>query len=63
MRHSKRVKLTCEDVNAALKLRNCDTTFGYSVSEEPFMFKHIVSSNVYFVQDRELTLSSIINSQ
>ena len=46
MRHSKRVKLTCEDVNAALKLRNCDTTFGYSVSEEPFMFKHIVSQKI-----------------
>ena len=30
MRHSKRGKLTCEDVNSALKLRNCEVRAGLS---------------------------------
>jgi transcription initiation factor TFIID subunit 6 len=61
MRHSKRPKLSCEDVNNALRLRNLETLYGYSTeSPQPFV-RAVGAKDLFFVEDRELEFNEIIN--
>jgi len=60
MKHSKRTKLTTEDINNALKLRNLETLYGYS-AKEPLRFQR-ASKDLFFIEDREIEFQEIINN-
>ncbi|KAJ3299164.1 Transcription initiation factor TFIID subunit 6 [Borealophlyctis nickersoniae] len=61
MRHSKRSKLTADDVNHALRVRNVEPLYGYT-SGAPSKFKIIpqASQRLYYVEDQEVDLDDII---
>ncbi len=52
-----------EDVNAALRLMNCESLFGFS-SLEPLEFRPVEGhSDLFFVSDRELKFDDISMAQ
>lgn len=59
MKHSKRSKLTTEDVSNALRLRNVEQLYGFT-SKEPLQFGRVGSSSIYFVKDEELPLNYVV---
>lgn len=59
MKHSKRTKLTTEDVSNALRLRNVEQLYGFT-SKEPLQFSRVGSSSIYFVRDEELPLNYVV---
>eukprot|EP01114_Cavostelium_apophysatum_P004097 TRINITY_DN14252_c0_g1_i1.p1 TRINITY_DN14252_c0_g1~~TRINITY_DN14252_c0_g1_i1.p1 ORF type:complete len:419 (+),score=46.85 TRINITY_DN14252_c0_g1_i1:78-1334(+) len=62
MRHSKREKMTTEDINRALHLRNVEMLYGYA-SKEPLTFQRVPGSkDLFYIEDREVEFSDIINS-
>jgi len=61
MRHSKREKLTTEDINNALRLRNVETLYGFSGNEPLKFVKAVGTKDLYFVDDKELDFSEIAN--
>jgi len=62
MRHSKRSKLSCEDINNALRLRNLEILYGYN-SKNPLNFAQAIGTkDLFYLEDRELEFSEIINA-
>ncbi|KAI9336760.1 hypothetical protein BDR26DRAFT_1008741 [Obelidium mucronatum] len=63
MRHSRRTKLTPEDINHALRVRNVQPLYGYT-STAPTKFKSIIHghSRIYYLDDEEIDLDQIINA-
>jgi len=63
MKHSKRQKLTADDVNHALRIRNVEPLYGFK-SKDPFVFKKVpgVGTDLYYIQDEELDCSEVINA-
>ncbi|RUS13613.1 transcription initiation factor TFIID complex 60 kDa subunit [Endogone sp. FLAS-F59071] len=62
MRHSKRSKLTVDDIGNALRVRNVEPLYGFA-SGEPYRFKRAVSNmhELYYVEDEELDFDAILN--
>ncbi|KAJ3026635.1 UNVERIFIED_CONTAM: hypothetical protein HDU68_005307, partial [Siphonaria sp. JEL0065] len=63
MRHSRRTKLTPEDINHALRARNVQPLYGFT-SAAPTKFKSIVHghSRIFYLDDEEIDLDQIINA-
>ncbi|RUO95344.1 CG9348-like protein [Jimgerdemannia flammicorona] len=62
MRHSKRSKLTVDDISNALRVRNVEPLYGFS-SGEPYRFKRAVSNmhELYYVEDEEIDFDTILS--
>ncbi|KAI3653385.1 hypothetical protein MP228_001332 [Amoeboaphelidium protococcarum] len=63
-RHAKRTMLTSDDINNALKLRNCQRLYGY-VDGESKPFKSVETSSlgeIYYVDDDEIDLEDVLNA-
>ncbi|KAL1922676.1 uncharacterized protein VTP21DRAFT_10215 [Calcarisporiella thermophila] len=66
MRHSKRTRLTVDDINNALRLRNVEPVYGF-VSPESTQFKKLVATigqntgTMYYMEDEELDLDSVLS--
>eukprot|EP00798_Chlamydomonas_sp_ICE-L_P007790 gene7790-981_t len=58
-RHSKRVKVTTEDINSALRLRNFEPLFGFSNKDPNKYMRAAGHPDVFFVQDKELAFDQI----
>ncbi|KAG2209338.1 hypothetical protein INT46_000551 [Mucor plumbeus] len=62
MRHSKRTKLSVDDINAALRVKNVDPLYGYTCGEAPKFRKTTVNANdIYFDDDEEVDFDSVLN--
>jgi transcription initiation factor TFIID subunit 6 len=61
MNHSKRTKLTVDDVNHALRNRNIEPIYGYQAAYH-VPFRRAISTNhdVYFVDDEEIDLEKLL---
>ncbi|KAJ3033998.1 hypothetical protein HK097_004652, partial [Rhizophlyctis rosea] len=59
--HSHRQKLTSEDINHALRVRNVEPIYGYSAGA-PSTFKIIpsVQQRLFYLEDREIDLDEVI---
>ncbi|KAF9904163.1 hypothetical protein BX616_001384 [Lobosporangium transversale] len=68
MRHGKRTKLTVDDINNALRVRNVEPLYGFS-SADPMRFRRTTvgtgatgTSDVYYVEDEELDFETILST-
>ncbi|KAI8970519.1 hypothetical protein BDB01DRAFT_731727 [Pilobolus umbonatus] len=62
MRHSKRSKLTVDDINAALRVKNVEPLYGYSRGEPHQFRKTTINNNdIYFDEDEEVDFDTILN--
>lgn len=62
MRHSKRTKLSVDDINAALRVKNVEPLYGYTCGEAPKFRKTTVNANdIYFDDDEEVDFDSVLN--
>ncbi|ORX55696.1 DUF1546-domain-containing protein [Hesseltinella vesiculosa] len=62
MRHSKRSKMTVDDINAALRVKNVEPLYGYGHGEAQKFRKTVVNSqSIYFTEDEELSFDTILN--
>lgn len=61
MLHSKRAKLTVEDVNNALRMKHSDPLYGYDPTE-PLNFRLIPHTNIFFAPDPEIDLETFLAS-
>ncbi|RGB27301.1 hypothetical protein C1646_769294 [Rhizophagus diaphanus] len=63
MRHSKRTRLTGEDINNALRVRNVDPLYGFSLNDNS-KFQRITNNqhDLFYVEDDEWEFESVISS-
>ncbi|KAI8342612.1 hypothetical protein BC941DRAFT_344572 [Chlamydoabsidia padenii] len=62
MRHSKRSKLTVDDINAALRVKNVEPLYGYNCGDaNKFRRITINNHNIYFTDDEEVDFDTILN--
>ncbi|KAI9316443.1 hypothetical protein BX666DRAFT_1950782 [Dichotomocladium elegans] len=62
MRNSKRSKLSVDDINAALRVKNVEPLYGYSSSDTPKFRKTTVNaSDIYFTEDHEVDFEAILS--
>ncbi|KAG0164232.1 hypothetical protein DFQ28_007295 [Apophysomyces sp. BC1034] len=64
MRHSKRSKLTVDDMNAALRVKNVEPLYGYACGDAPNFRKTTTaasSHDLYFAEDEEVDFDTILN--
>ncbi|KAF9319805.1 hypothetical protein BG003_008099 [Podila horticola] len=68
MRHGKRTKLTVDDINNALRVRNVEPLYGFS-SADPTRFKRTTAGStstgqqeLFFVEDEELDFEAILSA-
>ncbi len=62
MKHSKRSKLSSEDINVALRLRNIDGIYGSCIpTDYPLKFR-AVCQDLYVLEDNELELEDLFQS-
>ncbi|KAI8070980.1 transcription initiation factor TFIID subunit 6 [Gongronella butleri] len=62
MRHSKRSKLTVDDINAALRVKNVEPLYGYGSGEAAkFRKTTVYNQDVYYTEDEELDFDTILN--
>ncbi|KAI8083274.1 transcription initiation factor TFIID complex 60 kDa subunit [Gilbertella persicaria] len=62
MRHSKRTRLSVDDVNAALRVKNVEPLYGYACGETPKFRKTTLNSNdLYFDDDEEVDFDTVLN--
>ncbi|RKO87925.1 TATA box binding protein associated factor-domain-containing protein, partial [Blyttiomyces helicus] len=59
MRHSKRQKLTSDDINSALRVRNVEPLYGFT-SGAASRFNIIQNQRIFYVDDQEYDLDDII---
>ena len=61
MRHSKRSKLSTEDVNSSLQLRDVEPLYGFPAGSGPIAFREVPNHPELFYQEqRELELKDIL---
>ena len=58
-RHGRRQTLTTEDINYALRLRNCEPLYGFT-SPEPPRFCRALTPGVFYLEDPELNLADLL---
>ncbi|KAF9188837.1 hypothetical protein BGZ51_000295 [Haplosporangium sp. Z 767] len=68
MRHGKRTRLTVDDINNALRVRNVEPLYGFS-SADPTRFRRTTAGNpttgsteLFFVEDEELDFETILSA-
>ncbi|KAF9200739.1 hypothetical protein BGZ49_009015 [Haplosporangium sp. Z 27] len=68
MRHGKRTKLTVDDINNALRVRNVEPLYGFS-SADPTRFRRTTAgtgatgtSEIFFLEDEELDFETILSA-
>lgn len=63
MRHSKRKRMKCSDIDCAMRAKNVEPLYGFE-SADYHPFKHATSGNkdYYFPDDKELELTDLINA-
>lgn len=62
MQHSKRSKLTVDDINAALRVKNVEPLYGYGCGEASKFRRTTVNNNpIYFTDDEEVDFDTILN--
>ncbi|KAI7907560.1 uncharacterized protein BX663DRAFT_425451 [Cokeromyces recurvatus] len=62
MRHSKRTKLSVDDINAALRVKNVEPLYGYTCGETPkFRKTTINSTDIYFDDDEEVDFEKVLS--
>ena len=61
MIHSHRSKLSIDDVNNTLRMKNAEPLYGYDPTE-PLNFRLIPHTNIFFTPDPEIDLESFLNS-
>ncbi|KAG0309149.1 hypothetical protein BGZ98_004895 [Dissophora globulifera] len=68
MRHGKRTKLSVDDINNALRVRNVEPLYGFS-SSNPTRFRRTTAgtgatgtSEIFFVEDEELDFETILSA-
>ncbi|KAK3831106.1 MAG: transcription initiation factor TFIID subunit 6 [Linnemannia gamsii] len=68
MRHGKRTKLTVDDINNALRVRNVEPLYGFS-SADPTRFRRTTvgssatgTTELFFVEDEELDFETILSA-
>lgn len=61
MRHSKRSRLTVDDINAALRVRNVEPLYGFTSGDQLRFKKTIANMNdIYYVGDDEVDFDTIL---
>ncbi|KAK3809537.1 MAG: transcription initiation factor TFIID subunit 6 [Benniella sp.] len=68
MRHGKRTKLTVDDINNALRVRNVEPLYGFSTAD-PTRFRRTTAgtgatgtTEIFFVEDEELDFETILSA-
>ncbi|OBZ88282.1 Transcription initiation factor TFIID subunit 6 [Choanephora cucurbitarum] len=62
MRHSKRTKLSVDDVNAALRVKNVEPLYGYACGDALKFRKTTFNNNdLYFNDDEEVDFETVLN--
>ena len=61
MTHSKRQKLSVEDVNNALKMRSVEPLYGYDPGEA-LQFRLVPNTNLFYVADEEVDFETLLNA-
>ena len=63
MRHSKRKRMNCIDIESALRSKNVEPLYGFD-SVEQHAFKHAVSGSkeYFYTDDKDLELADLINA-
>ena len=59
MVHSRRQKLSVDDVNSAMKLRNLEPLYGFEPTE-PLAFRAVPNTGLFYVPTDELDVESIL---
>ena len=63
MRHSKNKKLTCNDIDLALKVKNIEPLYGFDTPEYiPFRHTSGGGKDLYFPDEKELSLLELVNT-
>ncbi len=63
MRHSKRRRLVCSDIDHAMRAKNIEPLYGFDRAEcPPFRHATVAGKELYFPDDREVDLIDLINS-
>ena len=63
MRHSKRKKLTCGDIDQALRVKNIEPLYGFDCAEYiPFRHTSGGGKDLYYPDEKEINLMDIVNS-
>ena len=58
-KHGRRETLTTEDINYALRLRNCEPLYGFAGNVEP-RFCRALTPGVFYLEDPELNLADLL---
>eukprot|EP00004_Rigifila_ramosa_P015798 TRINITY_DN3696_c1_g1_i1.p1 TRINITY_DN3696_c1_g1~~TRINITY_DN3696_c1_g1_i1.p1 ORF type:complete len:477 (-),score=113.16 TRINITY_DN3696_c1_g1_i1:19-1449(-) len=63
MRHSKRTRMSVQDINDALRVRNVEMIHGHSNPEPPKFVRDTANTDLYFLEDKEIDLQELLSQQ